>query len=145
LIAHAVRRLGAAALTAALVAVITFMLVHLAPGDPMVADAERLHADPARVAALRARFGLDRPLPEQLARYVANAARGDLGESFVEHRSVATLIAERLPNTLLLGGAALVLGFALGIGIALLQAARAGSRADAALSALTVVAWSTPA
>ena len=144
MIAFAVRRLGAAALTAVLVAAIAFTLLHLAPGEPMTADAERLHADPARVAALRSRFGLDRPLPVQLARYALNAARGDLGESFVAHRPVAALIRERLPNTLLLGGAALVLGFALGIGAALVQGARAGSRADATLGALSVIAWSTP-
>jgi peptide/nickel transport system permease protein len=139
-----VRRLGAAAATALLVVTLTFLLAHLAPGEPMLADAERMHADPARIARLRAEFGLDRPLPVQYARYVGNALRGNLGESFRMRRSVASLIAERLPRTALVALTALALAFVLGVGIALVQAARAGGAADAFLSATTLTAYSTP-
>jgi peptide/nickel transport system permease protein len=139
-----VRRLGAAAATALLVVTLTFLLAHLAPGEPMLADAERMHADPARIARIRAEFGLDRPLPVQYARYVGNALRGNLGESFRMRRSVASLIAERLPRTALVALTALALAFVLGVGIALVQAARAGGAADAVLSAATLTAYSTP-
>jgi peptide/nickel transport system permease protein len=143
-LAFAVRRLGAAAATTVLAATAAFALARLAPGAPMVEGAERLRADPARVAQLRARFGLDRPPAQQYARWLANAARGDLGESFVFHRPVAALVAERLPATLLLGGAALMLGFAGGIAVALAQATRAGSRTDALLGTAALTAWSVP-
>ena len=142
--AFALRRLGAAAVTVFLVVTITFFLAHLAPGQPMLGDVERLRADPARVARVRAEFGLDRPLPAQYAMYVGNVLRGNLGESFELRRGVGALLAERLPRTALVAGAALLLGFALGIGIALLQAARAGSWTDGALGALALVFYSTP-
>lgn len=144
MIALAVRRLGAAVVTALLVAIVAFALAHLAPGDPLVADAERLRGDPARVAQVRERFGLDRPLPAQLGAWLANAARGDLGESFVLHRPVAAAIGDRLPATLLLAATACLVAFAGGIAVALLQAARQGSRTDAILGVLTVTAWSVP-
>jgi peptide/nickel transport system permease protein len=142
--AYAVRRLGAAALTLLVVVTLSFILAHLAPGAPLLGDAERLRVDPGQIARLRAEFGLDRPLAEQYVRYAGHAVRGDLGESFVRRRPVAALIAERLPNTVLLGGTALLLALAFGIGIALLQAARAGSRTDAALGAVALVLYSMP-
>jgi len=141
---HAVRRLGAAALTILLVVTITFVLAHLAPGEPMLSDAQRLHADPLRVAKVRAEFGLDRPLAVQYVMYVANAARGNLGQSFTMHRPVAELLRERLPNTALLAGGALLIAFGLGITIAVLQATRAGGWLDAALGAGSLTFYSTP-
>ena len=144
MIRYAVRRLGAAALTVLLVVSITFLLVHLAPGEPMLGDAERLRSDPVRIAQVRAEFGLDRPLGEQYLRYVGNAVRGNLGQSFTMHRPVGSLIGERLPRTILLSGCALLVAFAFGVGIALAQAARAGGWTDALLGAVTLVGYSTP-
>jgi peptide/nickel transport system permease protein len=144
LLAFAVRRLGAALLTVLAVATITFVLAHAAPGEPMLGDAERLHTDPGLVGRQRAQFGLDRPIAAQYAAYLANVARGRLGESFIQHRPVARLVGERLPNTVLLGGTALLLSFLLGITIALVQAARAGSWTDAALGAASLVCYSMP-
>lgn len=144
LAAFAVRRLGAAAFTIILVVTITFALAHLAPGEPMLAEAERLHADPALVQRVRTEFGLDRPLTEQYARYVGNALRGNLGESFTMRRPVVAVIMERLPRTALLAGASLLVAFALGIVVAAWQASRAGSWSDGAMSAVTLVFHSTP-
>ena len=144
LAAFAVRRLGAAALTIFLVVTITFGLAHLAPGEPMLADAERLHADPARVSRVRTEFGLDRPLAAQYAMYVGNALRGNLGESFTMRRPVTAVLMERLPRTALLAGASLLVAFVLGIALAAVQASRAGSWEDGALSAVTLVFYSTP-
>src|SRR5512142_1429580 len=126
----ALRRLALAAFTIVLVVGLTFVLAHLAPGEPMVGDAALRRSDPALVARERRSFGLDRPLPVRLARYAANVARGNLGQSFAMRRSVAGLIGERLPNTMLLGAVALVLSFAGGIAIGTAQAARRGSAAD---------------
>lgn len=140
----AVRRLGAALLTVLIVVTITFVLAHLAPGEPMLADAERFRADPARVARVRAEFGLDRPLPEQFGMYLGNAMRGNLGESFAMRRPVAEIIGERLPRTALLAGAALLLAFAAGIAIATVQASGAGTWRDTLLGGLTLAFHSTP-
>ncbi len=138
------RRLGLACFTVVLVVCLTFLLAHLAPGEPMIGDAELRHADPALIARERHSFGTDRPLPEQLARYAANVARGNLGQSFAMRRSVAALIGERLPRTLLLGITALVLSFAAGIAVGTAQAARRGSGADRGLGLLALVFYSTP-
>lgn len=140
----AIRRLGAALLTVFLVVTITFFLAHLAPGEPMLGDSERLRADPARVARVRAEFGLDRPMPVQYAMYVGNAMRGRLGDSFVAHRPAFDVLRERLPRTALLAGTSLLLAFAAGIALATLQARRAGARADAAIGAVTMLFHSTP-
>lgn len=134
----------AAILTVYLVVSITFVLAHLAPGEPMLADVERMPADPARVARIREEFGLDRPLPMQYAMYLGNALRGRLGDSFSMRRPVDAVLEERLPHTALLAGAALLLAFAAGILLAALQAARAGSWTDAGIGTLTLAAHSTP-
>lgn len=140
----AVRRLGAAALTVFLVITITFALAHLAPGEPMLADAERLHADPIRVARIRAEFGLDQPITTQYAVYLRNTLRGNLGESFTMRRPVVQLLRERLPRTVLLAGASLFIAFTLGIAIATIQAANAGGLRDGLLGAATITFYSTP-
>jgi peptide/nickel transport system permease protein len=140
----AIRRLGAALLTVLLVVSITFVLAHLAPGEPMLGEPERGRADPARAERMRAEFGLDQPMPVQYARYVANAMRGNLGESFMTRRPVGALVRERLPRTALLAFASLILAFAGGIGIAMLQARRPGSWRDALLGGTTLVFHSMP-
>jgi len=139
------RRLALALVTTAAVVAITFALVHLAPGEPFVAGAEGRFVPPETVARLRERFGLGRPLGVQFARYAINLAQGDLGESFARHRPVADVLREALPNTLLLGGAALLLSFVLGIGLGIVQAARAGSLTDAALGTIVLAFYSVPA
>ncbi len=138
------RRLALAAATVAAVVLITFLLVHLAPGTPMLGDPERTLVSPETVARQRSLFGLDRPLPAQLGRYAVNLLKGELGESFTLHRPVASVVADALPNTLLLGGTALVLALVLGVAVGALQAARHPSLTDSALSAATLVLYSVP-
>jgi len=141
---YLVRRIALALATTAAVVILTFALVHLAPGEPVVTGAEGRFVPPETVARLRERFGLDRPLPVQFVRYAANLARGDLGESFSRHRPVAAVLKEALPNTFLLGGVALVLSLLLGLGLGTLQAARAGTWTDAALGTLALALYSVP-
>jgi peptide/nickel transport system permease protein len=140
----AARRLAFAVVSVAAVVVITFFLVHAAPGAPMLGTPERSFASPETVARQRTLFGLDRPLPEQFLRYARNLARGELGESFVLHRPVAAVLAEALPNTLLLGGTALVASLLLGLAVGVLQAARHRSRTDTLLGVATLVLYSVP-
>ena len=139
------RRLALALATTAAVVTITFALVRAAPGEPFTAGAEEHFVPPETVARLRERFGLDRPVGAQFVRYVANLARGDLGESFARHRPVADVLRDALPNTALLGLAAFLLSFALGLLVGVVQAARAGTWTDAALGGAALAFYSVPA
>jgi len=89
-------------------------------------------------------YGLDQPLWIQYVRYLANVARGNFGWSFSMHRPVLNVLKDALPNTLLLTGTALVLGFAGGIGIAVIQATRPGSVVDRALGAGSMFFYAMP-
>jgi len=123
--------------------VLIFCIMHLAPGDPTIFLGGE-HGDAAYYAFLRARFGLDRPLPEQLLTYVANVLRGDFGTSFVHGRSVAVVIGERLPATLLLTSTALILSSVAGVGLGVLGARHRQRRTGAAFDGLALVAYATP-
>ncbi len=98
------------------VLLLTFLLVHLVPGDPV----EVMLGESAAVAdraQLRAELGLDRPLAVQFAAYLGKLAHGDFGHSIHTHQPISALLAERLPATARL--ALLALGFALAIGLPL--------------------------
>ena len=128
------RRSALAVLTWVLAVLLLFFLMRLAPGDPL----DRLTGDrpitPQEIAALRARYGLDQPLPRQFIAFVKGLARGDLGVSIQYGRSVTGLIVERLPATLLLGGAVLLINFTLGLWLGVQQAVhRGGPREPPAL------------
>src|SRR5215475_11191646 len=110
---YLVRRLALAVPTAVGIVVVTFVVIHLAPGDPVLALSGE-HGDAAYQAFIRSKFGLDRPLPVQLLTYLAAVARGDLGVSFVHGRPVAEVVAERLPATMLLTTTALLLSSLVG-------------------------------
>jgi len=138
------QRLVQAAVIVAIVAVITFILIHLAPGDPFSAVMDNPNVSEAVRQTLRVQYGLDRPLPEQFARYVSSLAHGELGWSFSHARPVREVLGSALPNTLLLMGVALVGSFTLGILIALIQVARRGSVTDHALSGISLFLFSMP-
>ena len=93
----------------------SFVLLHLAPGDPISAMLDQPTIGEATRAALRARFGFDRPLPEQYARWIGAALHGDLGWSVTQQRPVTAALADALPRTALLVGTALALAFIAGI------------------------------
>jgi peptide/nickel transport system permease protein len=122
---------------------IAFIVIHAAPGDPIVALGGE-HGDAAYYAFIRARFGLDRPLPEQLLTYVGQVLRGDLGTSFVHGRPVVDVVTERLPATLLLMSTALVLSSITGVLLGVLAARRAGRAADLALRTTALLGYATP-
>ena len=128
----------------AAILIVGFMLVHLAPGDPVLALAGE-HGDAAYYAFMRERFGLDRPLPQQLATYFGRVASGDLGFSYVYGRGTLGVIMERVPATLLLTGSALVLSLLVAIPLGALAAARPHGGRDVGISALALALYSTPA
>ncbi|HEY8335111.1 MAG TPA: ABC transporter permease [Tardiphaga sp.] len=125
--------------------VLNFFLIRLAPGDPAVVMAGEAGAsDPLFVAQLREKFSLDRPLPEQLFKYVKGVASLDLGFSFRQQEPVAKLIAERLPATLLLTLTAFAISLALGILFGTLAARFAGTWADSAITVAALIFYATP-
>ncbi len=126
------------------VVLVSLVLLHLAPGDPMARVADDASVPDGMREQLRAQMGTDRPLPEQVVRWVAYAVRGDLGFSVSAGLPVRDALAHALPYTLLLGGIALVVGFALGIGIALAQVRTAGRRLDRWLAAGALAIWALP-
>jgi oligopeptide transport system permease protein len=121
----------------------TFVLLRLVPGGPFDGD----RAWPPEIKRhLEARYGLDQPVPEQLARWLKGVAKGDLGES-LEYldRPVTGIIAEALPVSLLLGSAALALSVSLGVLIGGVSAWKKDTWADRSLSLAMMVGLSLPA
>ncbi len=137
-------RLAQAAIVVLLVTTVTFVLVHLAPGDPIMAALQRPGVTEAVRQQWRESFGLDRPLGEQYVRWLGNAARGELGWSFSYRRPVRDVIADALPRTLLLVGLTIVLSFGLGIIVAVLQTERPGGRRDRWLGRILLLLYSVP-
>ena len=88
-------RLLQALVVVLLVTTVSFVLVHLAPGDPFSIDDPRVPE--ATRERLRTQYGLDRPIGEQYVRWLSSAARGELGWSFSRRAPVATVMREALP------------------------------------------------
>ena len=124
--------------------VFNFVLIHSAPGDPIYLLAGQ-SGDAAYYAEMRARFGLDRPLPEQLGRYVLNVVRGDFGYSFAYRQPVFQVILSRVPATLLLSLSGLVVATLLGLWLGTLAARHVSTPLDHLISAGTLVGYSMPA
>jgi peptide/nickel transport system permease protein len=141
---YLLRRLAQVAIVVALVATIVFTLIHLAPGDPFGAAMENPNVTEAVRAQWREAYGLDRPLPEQFASYLASLVRGDLGWSFSLQRPVIDVLREALPKTLLLMSIALAASFSIGIALAIVQASRAGSVTDRVLGGISLFFYSMP-
>ena len=111
------------------VLVVVFLLLYVAPGDP-VQEMVGERADPETIARLRRELRLDEPLPVQFASYAGGVLRGDLGNSYITGRPITSDIAERFPKTLLLAGAAMLLASVLGITIGVLSARKPGGWID---------------
>lgn len=126
------------------IVLIDFALIHLAPGDPVVALAGE-HGDTQYYAFMRQRFGLDQPLPTQLATYFVRVATGDFGHSYVYGRSTVSVIMERVPATLLLTGTALLLAVIVAIPLGALAARRPHGAPDVGISAVALALYSAPA
>lgn len=122
---------------------VAFFLVHAAPGDPVLALAgEYGNAD--YYAAMRERFGLDRPLLEQFVTYFGRVAQGDFGTSYVHGRPAIAVIADRLPATLLLAATALALSSVVGLGLGVAAARREGRPIDLAITAGVLAVFAAP-
>ena len=125
------------------VLVVAFLVLQVAPGDPVQAMVGE-RADSATVARLRAQLHLDEPLIKRFGLYVGDVARGDLGRSYVTDRPISRDIRERFPKTLQLAGAAMLLAAIVGITLGILSAARPGGFVDRFALGLAYVGISFP-
>lgn len=143
MIAYIIRRLIATIPVMLLVAIIVFLLVHLAPGDPASVIAGD-NATSDQIAAIRAALGLDRPLWEQFAIWIGNVLRGDLGHSLFWNRPVSELILQRAEPTISLAITTLILAVTISITLGVLAAWKAGSVLDRAVMGVAVTGFSVP-
>ena len=136
-------RLALAAVVALGVASCVFLLLQLAPGDPVEALlGER--AAPAERTALRAALGLDLPLTTQWVEFLQRLLQGDLGTSLVSRQPVAALVSERLPHTAWLAVAAIGVALAIALPLGMWSALREGSAWDNATLFVAVLGQSLP-
>ncbi len=138
------RRIAGTLVLLVLVVIVTFGLIHLAPGDTAQALAGQGGADARYVADLRHELGLDKPLVEQIGVYLGSVFRGDLGFSAVQGRPVLDVILQRLPATLLLFGSALLIATVGGVILGVVAAARRRTRTDTAISVASLTVSSLP-
>lgn len=137
------RRLLQVVPTVLAILLVGFLLVHVAPGDPVLALAGE-HGDEAYYDFMRDRFGLDEPLPRRTLTYLSRVVRGDLGVSYVQGRPVRQVLLERVPATLLLTGTALVVSTFLGILLGALAARKPHGPRDAFVTVSTLGLFASP-
>ncbi len=124
------------------VSTIVFVVMHLS-GDPTVLLVPE-GASREDIALLRRQLGFDQPLAVQYAHYLASLARLDLGTSFVQRVPVASIIASRLPYTLLLAGGALTVALGVGLPVGVLAGVRRGTLLERLLLPVVLVGQSMP-
>ncbi|HWH32817.1 MAG TPA: ABC transporter permease [Egibacteraceae bacterium] len=140
---YVVRRTAQAAVVLLGVSVLVFLLVHLVPGDP-IRTAMGPRYDPEVYQRLSERAGFDQPLPVQYGQWLAGAVTGDLGVSFRTGRPVMGALLERLPATLTLAFASVVVALLIALPLGVLSAVRSGSKLDYAATVFSQVGISIP-
>jgi peptide/nickel transport system permease protein len=138
------RRFLQAVVTFAIALALLFLLMRVAPGDPLFRLSAERPISPREIEVLRARYGLDQPVGRQLLAFGSGLLEGDLGVSIEHGRPVTTLLAERLPATILLGGSVLLLNFTIGLWLGVRQAVRHGQREDRWLTTLSLTGYAMP-
>lgn len=120
-----------------------FVLIELAPGDPVLALAGE-SGDAGYYAFMREKFGLDRPFHERLAAYMSNAVQGDFGISYTHGRPAMGVVVERVPATLILAASALAISSTVGIAAGVVAARRANKLPDLTINGLTLGLYAAP-
>lgn len=126
------------------VIVLNFLIIQLAPGDPIQALIGDYPAPPEYVAKVREQFGLDLPLWQQLLSYIQNVVQGDLGYSFANRRPVQQLLFERLGNTLILTVSALLFATVVGVLLGVSAARHPRSWIDNLVTAISLLGFAIP-
>ncbi|HKW13265.1 MAG TPA: ABC transporter permease [Candidatus Krumholzibacteria bacterium] len=137
------RRVLNAIVLVAITITLTFVVLHIIPGDPLAHYVEP-GTSPADIARMRTSLGLDRPLPVQYLDWVRRSLTGDFGVSILHQRPVLDLIRETLPRTLLLTTLALCVQIGLGVAMGAFAARRRFRRGDGVASTAAVLLYSIP-
>jgi len=122
---------------------VVFMIIQLVPGDPARVTLG-VAASEENVAALRERLGLNRPVWEQYFSWINGLLQGDMGNSLITGQSVSEQILQRLPATLTLAGAGLIIGLLVGLPVGILSAIKPHSPLDITASLLSQIGVSIP-
>lgn len=142
MVAYTLRRLIQAVVLLFIVSVVTFTLIHSAPGGPALLSNPDLSRD--QIARMSEQLGLNDPLPIQYGRWLRNLLQGDLGVSYNSITPVTSLLADRLPNTLLLAGTALAVSILVAVPLGVLSAIRRNSALDRVVTSFTFFGISIP-
>ncbi|HRP46200.1 MAG TPA: ABC transporter permease [Trueperaceae bacterium] len=126
------------------VVVVNFVLIALAPGDPVTSLIGEYPAPPEYVERVRRDFGLDRSLPERLGLYLVNVAKGDLGFSFANRQPVLDLLLQRLGRTLVLMLSTVVVATGVGLLLGVLSARKPGSLTDRGATGFALLGYAVP-
>ncbi len=141
-----IRRLIYAIPTLIGISIITFAIARLAPGDPIRLFTFGIRDfTEADYQQLLHHYGLDKPMPLQYIDWITNAVRGNFGESLIYHRESFTMLMERLPNTLVLAAAALLLQLVVGVPLGVVAAFKRGTWVDGAIRVFGVAGHAVPA
>jgi len=145
MLAYVLRRLLLAIPLLIGITFVSFVVIQLAPGDPTQIPGENIETSKLAWEQLRKEYGLDQPLYVQYGKWITRLVRLDLGRSFAPHgRPVRTMIAERLPVTLLLNIVELLIIVALAVPIGVLSATRQYSTFDKATTIFVFLGFATP-
>ncbi len=125
------------------VVILNFFLIHMAPGDPVYILAGEA-ATPEYVERMREKMGLDRPVIEQLFRYLSQVIQGDLGYSYIYGQPVLNLIISRLPATLLLMLPSFIISTFVGVLIGAFSAKKRYSKLDFLITIVSLIGYSVP-
>ncbi len=125
------------------VTLVVFALLHFLPGGPARAILGP-KANAAEIAAFEKANDLNRPLPVQYVLWLGKVLHGDLGYSYTQNQSVASLIGERLPKTLVLTSLSLLVALIVGVPLGMYQAAKRGGAIDRGLTIVSLTAYSIP-
>ena len=143
MIAYIARRLASTVFVMAIVAVIIFLLLRIAPGDPvaiLVGD----NASPEQITAIRKQMGLDDPLVVQFWRWASRVVVGDLGISIFSNEPVSKLVLQRLEPTLSLAATTILLAVLIALSFGILAAWKVGTWIDRTVMAISVASFSVP-
>lgn len=139
------KRAAAGFATVLAIIVLSGLLVHLVPGDPVTAMmAESADATPELMAAMRARLGLDLPVWQQVGLYLLHALQGDFGVTIRGGEPVLGLLLARLPNTFLLAASGLAVALLIGMPLGFVAALNRGRATDRAVMLIAVLGVSVP-
>jgi peptide/nickel transport system permease protein len=143
MISYSLRRTGQGLLVVIVVSFLTFIEAHLLPGNPARAILG-VHASAAQIQAFDIENGYNHSLPVQYADYIDRLLHGNLGFSYQQNQTVAALLAERLPATIVLVGLSVIVALVLMVPVAMIQAARRNKAVDYALTGVSFVLYAMP-